>query len=159
MTDEERKAIALRLTTLLRTKAKVVKTVKQVKSEVQKTLDPKVAVGIYKIPQSEKPFSIYFAKPLTSKITSHPKPVTSKEYSIAIMALLSKNPNYIYLKSVKVGSNPTTYWFKDTSKVVCLKIACHPDRTDIAYSEGLTLVLTESEIRRKIQSPFRPNTK
>jgi len=126
-----------------------------VKTPAVKTVIPKVvnsiSTGIYKIPESEKPFSIYFAKPISSKVVERLKPVTGKEYSYAITALLSKNPTYKYVQSCKVGTNPTTYWFLDTSKVNIIRVKDFPDRSEISYSEGITLVLTEREVDKIIK--------
>ena len=140
--------IALTLLDLL---VKKVRT-KQVKSELQKVVsDSSSSIGIYKIPESDKPFSIYFAKPISSKIVQRLKPVTYKEFTYAVNCLLSKNPTYIYRQSCKVGTNPTTYWFLDTSKVNIIRVKDFLDRSEISYSEGITLVLTEREINKIIK--------
>ena len=120
--------IPLTLEDLLKPKVRV----KRQSSEVLKSLsEPTVAVGIYKIPESEKPFSVYFAKAVVEhKVNVKPK--TWKESLFCITAMLSKYPHYIYVQSCKVVGHPKTYWFKDTSRDV-------------------TIILTESEITRKIK--------
>ena len=105
--------------------------VKQVKSEIQKVVTSTTVSGVYKIPESDKPFSIFFIDPNPPpKVNLKPK--TWKENVYFITALLSKYPHFIYLQSCKVANNPKTYWFKDTSR-------------------NITIILTDEEIQRKLK--------
>ena len=137
------------LAELLCKKVNRAERIRTVKSELQEVTKPKIS-GLYKIPESDKPFSIFFIDP-SPPIVVHEKPVYYKETIVWLSAFFSKHPHLKYLQSTKVQGCERNYWFKDTAAIVVICTKEYPDRSDISFVKGKTIVYSEEEVERKLK--------